>query len=82
MSAAAEIAVALGDARREGFGWRCRCPLHGGRSLTLRDGQSGRILATCWGAVIDLKCLPNFAAADYSTDRPLIAGRVPLINPF
>ena len=46
---AAEIASVLGDAHREGRGWRCRCPLHGGRSLVLRDGENGRILATCWG---------------------------------
>jgi putative DNA primase/helicase len=46
---AADIAVALGDARREGRGWRCRCPLHKGRSLTLRDGDDGCVLVTCWG---------------------------------
>jgi hypothetical protein len=46
---AADIAVALGDARREGWAWRCRCPLHGGHSLVLRDGDAGRVLATCWG---------------------------------
>ena len=46
---AADIAHALGDARREGRGWRCRCPLHQGRSLTLRDGDGGRVLVTCWG---------------------------------
>jgi putative DNA primase/helicase len=46
---AADIAVALGDARREGRGWRCRCPLHQGRSLTLRDGDRGRLLAWCLG---------------------------------
>ena len=46
---AADIAVALGDARREGRGWRCRCPLHQGRSLTLRDGDGGRLLAWCFG---------------------------------
>jgi putative DNA primase/helicase len=45
---AAEIATALGDARREGRAWWCRCPLHGGRSLILRDGDSDRVLATCW----------------------------------
>jgi putative DNA primase/helicase len=49
MTAAAQIAAALGDARREGRGWRCRCPLHGGRSLTLRDGSDGTVLVTCWG---------------------------------
>ena len=46
---AAYIAAALGDQRREGPGWRCRCPLHGGRSLVIRDGYDGRILLTCWG---------------------------------
>jgi putative DNA primase/helicase len=46
---AAMIAAALGDARREGRAWRCRCPLHAGRSLVLRDGDDGRLLATCWG---------------------------------
>src|SRR5262249_58772059 len=46
---ATEIAQALGDARREGRGWRCRCPLHQGQSLTLRDGDGGRLLAWCFG---------------------------------
>src|SRR5262249_37323203 len=45
---AADIARALGEARREGRAWRCRCPLHGGRSLTLRDGDAGCVLVTCW----------------------------------
>jgi hypothetical protein len=44
---AAEIAAALGDARREGRNWRCRCPLHGGYSLTLRDGRTA-LLVRCW----------------------------------
>jgi putative DNA primase/helicase len=46
---AADIAYTLGGARREGREWRCRCPLHGGRSLTLRDGKDGCVLVTCWG---------------------------------
>ena len=37
---AAEIGSALGNARREGQNRRCRCPLHGGNSLTLRDGRT------------------------------------------
>jgi hypothetical protein len=48
MMGAADIARALGGARREGHEWRCRCPLHGGRSLTLRDGDGGIILMKCW----------------------------------
>ena len=46
---AADVARTLGDARREGSRWRCRCPLHGGRSLSLSDGDRGLVLATCWG---------------------------------
>jgi hypothetical protein len=46
---ATEIAAALGDARRDGYRWRCRCPLHGGRSLVLCDGNNDRVLVTCWG---------------------------------
>jgi putative DNA primase/helicase len=48
MSAAQKIASALGDARREGRDWRCRCPLHGGRSLVIGDGDNGCVLVTCW----------------------------------
>jgi hypothetical protein len=46
---AGDIACALGDARREGREWRCRCPLHGGRSLFLRDGEDDRLLVNCFG---------------------------------
>ena len=45
---AAEIAAVLGSARREGRHWRCRCPVHGGCSLTLRDGRNA-LLVRCWG---------------------------------
>jgi putative DNA primase/helicase len=47
-TSAAQIAAALGG-RREGRQWRCRCPVHSGFSLILRDGDAGRVLATCWG---------------------------------
>jgi hypothetical protein len=47
MSRARDIAAALGGARREGRSWRCRCPIHGGCSLTLRDGRD-RLLVRCW----------------------------------
>src|SRR5687767_1574828 len=46
---AVKIAAALGGARREGPGWRCRCPLHVGRSLDVSDGREGRLLIRCWG---------------------------------
>jgi putative DNA primase/helicase len=42
------IAAALGEARREGRGWRTRCPIHGGDSLTLADGDGGKLLVKCW----------------------------------
>ena len=44
---AAGVARALGGARREGRDWRCRCPVHSGRSLTLADGRYG-LLIRCW----------------------------------
>jgi putative DNA primase/helicase len=51
--AAAEIAAALGGARREGRGWRCHCPIHGGHSLVVRDGGE-RLLIKCWGGGCDV----------------------------
>jgi hypothetical protein len=41
--------IAAEIARREGRGWRCCCPLHQGRSLTLRHGDGGRLLTVCFG---------------------------------
>ena len=55
MSPATRIAKALGDARPEGHGWRCRCPLHGGRSLVLADGRDRRLLVKCWGGGCDAR---------------------------
>jgi hypothetical protein len=46
LTTAAEIAAAL-EGRREGRQWRCRCPIHGGRSLLIRDGDASRILVFC-----------------------------------
>ena len=45
---AAEIAAALGDERRDGRDWKCRCPCCNGR-LSLRDGDHGRPVWHCWG---------------------------------
>jgi putative DNA primase/helicase len=48
---AAEIAAALGAARRSGKWWRCICPVHGSRTgrgltLALRDGDR-ELIAVC-----------------------------------
>jgi putative DNA primase/helicase len=45
---ATEIAAALGG-KREGREWRCPCPVHGGRSLTLTEGRDGKLLIHCFG---------------------------------
>jgi putative DNA primase/helicase len=46
---ARDIAKALdAKAHREGHDWRCICPVHGGRSLTLSDGDYGKLLVKCW----------------------------------
>ena len=71
---AAEIAAALGDARREGRGWRCLCPVHGGNSLVIADGRD-RLLLKCWGGGCDardifaaLRCL-GLIGGDPRVDR-------------
>jgi putative DNA primase/helicase len=48
MMSAADIAHALGGASKEGPAWRCRCPIHGGRSFTLCDADGGLVLFKCW----------------------------------
>jgi hypothetical protein len=44
---AAGIAAALGFARRDGRGWKCHCPICGGRNLSVSDGDLG-LLVYCW----------------------------------
>jgi hypothetical protein len=44
----AETPAALGNPRRQGREWRCRCPACGGHSFTLAGGRDGRILVKCW----------------------------------
>jgi hypothetical protein len=55
MMTAAKIAAALGNARREGRGWRTLCPIHGGHSLVVADGRDGRLLLRCWGGGCDAR---------------------------
>jgi hypothetical protein len=65
---AREIAHLLGKAHREGRNWRCVCPLHGGHSLTLRDGSNTLLV----------KCFAGCATADVLAElrhRGLIEGR-------
>ena len=45
---ARELAQTLGKARREGRNWRCICPVHGGHSLVLGDGENA-LLVKCFG---------------------------------
>jgi putative DNA primase/helicase len=73
---AAAIAAVLGDARREGRGWRCRCPLHGGRSLVLRDGYEGLFLLTCWGGCDRLDALAELRRRGLFDERADFALRV------
>jgi phage/plasmid primase-like uncharacterized protein len=47
MSTAEKIAIALGDATSSGKGWKCRCPLCGGK-MSISDGDRS-ILWHCWG---------------------------------
>jgi hypothetical protein len=57
---APEIAAALGHASREGRDWRCRCPVHGGHSLTVSDGRNALLVRAGQGAR-QMKCSPSCA---------------------
>jgi putative DNA primase/helicase len=73
---AARIAAALGDGRREGSAWRCRCPLHGGRSLVLRDGYNGLLLLTCWAGCDRLDVLTELRRRGLLDGRSDCAPRI------
>jgi putative DNA primase/helicase len=47
---ASEIAYLLGGAKPEGKDWKCRCPAHSDKnpSLSLKDGDDGRLIAYCF----------------------------------
>ena len=77
---AATIAAAL-NGKREGHNWRCRCPLHGGRSLLVRDGDGGRTLVKCWagcaGADVIAKLRRMGLVESYSGERgPISASNI------
>jgi putative DNA primase/helicase len=69
VSGAREIAAALGNARREGRGWRCRCPVHDGVSLNLADGDDGKLLAYCWGGCDPLDILAALRQRGFGEQR-------------
>ena len=73
---AAQIASALGDARREGRGWRCCCPLHSGRSLVIKDGDWGRVLVKCWGGCNSLDVLAELSRCGLLPGRATYTPRV------
>ena len=73
---AAAIAATLDDARREGRAWRCRCPVHRGVSLVLRDGDNGRVLATCWGGCNRLDVLAELRRRGLLDGRADFAPRI------
>jgi hypothetical protein len=72
---AADIAAALGNARREGRDWRADCPVHGGHSLTIADGRDGKLLVKCFGGCEWPEIFGEFRALG------LIEGRRIDINP-
>jgi putative DNA primase/helicase len=79
MSAAA-IARQLG-AQRQGNNWRCACPLECGYSLSLSDGEDGKLLAYCFGgheyheilaALVEFGLLDDDAGDDLHLSRRVI----------
>lgn len=69
-SVAERIADKLGDARPEGCGWyRCRCPIHGGVSLGLKDGEDG-LAAKCWAGCSATEIMTALKARGYLDGIP------------
>ncbi len=75
----AEIATVLGDASKEGRGYRSRCPIHGGTSFTIHTGKNGKILWKCWSGcdgreiareLYRLNLLVDDDPKDQAVDRP------------
>lgn len=70
MSAAETISRALGG-KRCGRGWLCRCPAHDDHtpSLSIADGESGKLLVTCWAGCAGRDVLATLR------QRGLLAGK-------
>jgi Toprim domain len=68
VSRAQEIAAALGNASREGRNWRCRCPIHDGVSLYLRDGRDS-LLVWCWAGCKTSAILGELRQRGWLDDR-------------
>jgi putative DNA primase/helicase len=72
---AAEIAAALGKARREGRGWRTECPVHHGHSLNLADGRDGKLLVTCWAGCSAAAIFEELRRLDLDSGPPAAIAR-------
>jgi hypothetical protein len=68
---AADIAAALGHARREGRDWRADCPVHGGHSLTIAYGRDGKLLVKCFGGCEWPEIFGKFRALGLIEERPV-----------
>ena len=69
---AERAAKILGGARREGSGWKCRCPAHDDRSpsLHISDRDDGGLLAKCFGGCDQSMLLPAMLAAGVDVAPP------------
>jgi phage/plasmid primase-like uncharacterized protein len=83
VASAADIARNLG-AQRQGHDWRCACPLECGYSLSLSDGEDGRLLAHCFGgceytevvaSLVEYGLLDDGGDAGYCDASPSIESR-------
>ena len=54
----------LGGARREGSGWKCRCPAHDDRtpSLHISDREDGGLLVHCFGGCTNDRVIAGMRA--------------------
>jgi putative DNA primase/helicase len=71
MLTAAEIAAALGGATRNGYGWLARCCCHEDKqpSLSLKDGDGGKLLVRCFARCDARDILAEFRRRGWLDDR-------------
>jgi len=72
---AAEIAVALGDTRRNGRGWLCKSPAHQDRTPSLSiDGNCVPIAVKCFAECDSREVLAQLRRLGFSIVGPIVVG--------
>ncbi len=72
------VAQALGGASRSGAGWKAQCPCHGDRtsSLTLADGEDGKLLVKCHAGCDQSSLVDTLKGRGLWPEKPIAEAKV------